>query len=40
MSKKVSIVLNIILFILLVVLIICEKKWPEAGTTFFYGLLG
>ncbi|MGN0151071.1 MAG: hypothetical protein ACI39Q_01240 [Wujia sp.] len=40
MSKKISIILSVIMFILLVVLIVCESRWPEAGSSFLYGLLG
>jgi hypothetical protein len=32
MSKKVAIIISIVLFIILCVLIVCEKKWPTAGT--------
>lgn len=31
MSKKVSIIISVILFIALVALIVCEKQWPGAG---------
>lgn len=39
MSKKVSIILSVILFLALVALIICEKRYPEAGAQFLSGLL-
>lgn len=32
MSKKTAIIISVILFVLLCALIICEKKWPTAGT--------
>lgn len=32
MSKKAAIVISVILFIILCVLIVCEKKWPTEGT--------
>lgn len=32
MSKKTAIIISIVLFIILCVLIVCEKKWPTAGT--------
>ena len=32
MSKKTAIIISVIVFVLLCVLIICEKKWPTAGT--------
>ena len=35
MSKKVMIGVTAVLF---VVLIVCEMKWPTAGSDFFYGL--
>lgn len=31
MSKKVAIIISIILFIILIALIICEKTWPTGG---------
>ena len=31
MSKKTAIIISVVLFILLCVLIVCEKKWPTAG---------
>lgn len=38
MSKKVAIILSIICFLLLCVLIVFEKKLPEAGYNLFHGL--
>lgn len=38
MSKKTAIIASVVIFILLVALIICEKKWPEAGTELLAGL--
>lgn len=35
MSKKTAIILSIICFIILVVLIIFEKRYPEAGSELF-----
>ena len=35
MSKKTAIILSVICFIILVVLIIFEKKFPEAGSELF-----
>lgn len=32
MSKKVAIVLSIVLFIVLCALIVCERLWPTAGS--------
>jgi membrane protein involved in colicin uptake len=32
MSKKVAIIISVVLFIILCALIVCEKKWPTAGT--------
>lgn len=32
MSKKVAIIISAILFVALVVLIVCETKWPTAGS--------
>jgi hypothetical protein len=40
MSKKVSIGLSIVLFIVLAALIVCEKMYPGAGVTFMNGILG
>ena len=31
-SKKVAIIISIILFIILTALIICEKTWPTGGS--------
>ena len=36
MSKKISIVISVILFIILMVLIVCEKMNPEAGTALIH----
>lgn len=38
MSKKMAIILSIVLFIILVVLIVFEKSAPTAGSDFLYGL--
>lgn len=38
MPKKTSIIVSILLFIVLVVLIVCERKWPEAGTALLQSL--
>lgn len=38
MSKKIAIALSILLFIILCVLIVCEKKWPEAGSELLRGM--
>ncbi len=40
MSKKVSIAISVVLFIILVVLVVCERTWPEAGSDFINGLFG
>lgn len=40
MSKKVSIAISVVLFIILVVLIVCERKWPEAGTDIVSNMIG
>jgi hypothetical protein len=32
MSKKTAIIISIVLFIILCVLIVFEKKWPTAGS--------
>ena len=32
MSKKTAIMISVVLFIILCALIVCEKKWPTAGT--------
>ena len=32
MSKKMSIVISAVLFVILCVLIVCERSWPEAGS--------
>lgn len=32
MSKKTAIIISVVLFIILCALIVCEKKWPTAGT--------
>ncbi len=34
MSKKVAIVMSVILFVLLLVLVVCEIRWPEAGSAW------
>lgn len=38
MSKKVSIVISVLLFIVLVVLLVCEKTNPGAGSALLQGL--
>ncbi len=38
MTKKTAIILSIICFMLLVVLIVLEKKYPEAGYDLIHGL--
>ena len=40
MSKRTALVLSIICFTLLMVLIVLEKKYPEAGSEMLSGLLG
>lgn len=32
MSRKTTITLSVVIFVALAALIICEKKWPTAGT--------
>lgn len=39
MSKKISIIISVVLFILLVVLVICEKQNPEAGSALIQSIL-
>lgn len=39
MSKKLAIGISIILLIVLCVLIVCERKWPTAGTEIFMQML-
>lgn len=34
MSKKISIIVSILLFVLLVVLFYFEMRWPEGGVDF------
>lgn len=38
MSKKVSIIISVLLFIVLVVLLVCEKMNPGAGSALLLGL--
>ena len=38
MSKRTATILSIICFVLLVVLIVLEFKYPEAGSRLFSGL--
>lgn len=38
MSKKVSIIISAILFVILVVLLVCEKMNPGAGSALLQGL--
>lgn len=40
MSKKMALILSIILFIILVVLIVCESMWPTGGSELFENLFG
>lgn len=40
MSKKASIIISAVLFVILAVLVICERQWPEAGSNLLFGLLG
>lgn len=37
MSKKVSIIISVILFVILAVLLVCEKMNPGAGSAFAPG---
>ena len=39
MSKKVSIIISAVLFVILVVLLICEKTNPGAGSALLLGLI-
>lgn len=38
MSKKVSIIISVILFVILAVLIVCEKMNPGAGSALLQGI--
>ncbi len=38
MSKKVSIIISAVLFVILVILLICEKTNPGAGSALLMGL--
>ncbi len=38
MSKKVSIIISAVLFVVLVILLICEKTNPGAGSALLLGL--
>lgn len=38
MSKKVSIIISAVLFVILVILLICEKTNPGAGSALLLGL--
>lgn len=40
MSKKTAIILSVILFAALVVLLYCERRWPEEGIQLLGGILG
>ena len=40
MSKKATYILCVILFIILVALMICERQNPEAGVALLSGILG
>lgn len=39
MSRKVTIIISIILLIVLVALLVCEMRYPESGTQFLANLL-
>lgn len=39
MSKKTVIILSIILFMILIALIVCERCYPEAGTQLIENLV-
>ncbi len=39
MARKTAIILSVICFLILVVLIICEKKYPEAGSELIRGMM-
>lgn len=38
MSKKVAIIINVVLFMILVALIICEKAFPTGGSDLISSL--
>lgn len=38
MSKKVSIIISVILFVILAVLLVCEKTNPGAGSALLQGI--
>lgn len=40
MSKKMSYIISAVLFVLLVILMICERMNPEAGSLWLSSLLG
>lgn len=40
MSKKMTYVISAVLFVLLVVLMVCERMNPEAGTVWLTSLFG
>lgn len=40
MSKKTAIILSVICFVLLAILIVCEKKYPTAGAELFREIMG
>ena len=40
MSKRTALVLSIICFVLLMVLVVLEKKYPEAGSELLMGMIG
>lgn len=39
MSRKVTIIISIVLFLILIALFVCEKRYPESGTQFLTNLL-
>lgn len=40
MSKKASMIISVILFIILVGLIVCERCWPEGGAELLSSITG
>lgn len=40
MSKKTALIMSIICFVLLLVLVVLEKKYPEAGSELLLGMIG
>ncbi len=39
MTRKTAIILSVICFLILAVLIFCEKKYPEAGSELIQGMI-